>query len=430
MTRTALVDRSDRPTLDGFEPFAPEYLRNPFPVWARALHECPVFYHPELDFWVLTRWADIAAATADWQTFSNRATDFVPAPERFVEKVGRNFFGDNSLLASDPPQHTASRAAANRSFTRKRVAEAESFVRATAAALIDDFYSEGRCELMRRYAYQISQRTIVHMLGLPESDMPLFTQWAQDHFALMAPRSAVDSEQAGNSAHRMPDEERVERWSRVVDAVDYFHDVIEDRRSSPREDMISDMVQATGEDGQPALTDERIIVHAQEMISAGNDTTANLIGVTTMFLTADRSQLDRVQRDPALTGKAVEEALRRHGSARGMFRWTTRDVTVSGVTIPANSNVYLAFQASGIDGEHFTDPLRYDIDRPNADEHLAFGRGRHFCLGAPLARLEANVAVRSLIERLPALRLTPGRTLDYVPVITGAILQRLDVEWD
>jgi cytochrome P450 len=246
----------------------------------------------------------------------------------------------------------------------------------------------------------------------------------------MTPRSAADSEQAGDSQHRMPAEERAERWSRVVDAVDYFQAVIDDRRRQPGEDMISDMVHATGEDGQPALSDERIIVHAQEMISAGNDTTANLIGVTTMFLAADRSQLERVQRDPELVGQAVEEALRRHGSARGMFRWTTRDVTVSGVTIPANSNVYLAFQASGHDTAHFADPSRYDIDRPNAGEHLAFGRGRHFCLGAPLARLETTIAVQSLIERLPTVRVVPGQTLDYVPVITGAILARLDVEWD
>ncbi len=426
----AAVDHADRPTLDGFDPFAPEYLRDPFPVWARALRERPVFYYPELDFWVLTRYDDIAAATTDWQTFSNRATDFVPVPERFVEQVGRNFFGDNSLLASDPPQHIVSRAAANRSFTRKRVAQAESFVRATANSLIDGFRDEGRCDLMQRYAYQISQRTIVHMLGLPESDLALFTQWAEDHFALMTPRSSVDSEQAGTSAHRMPMEERVDRWGRVVQAVDYFQQVIEDRRRDPREDMISDMVQATAEDGQPALSDQRIIVHAQEMIAAGNDTTANLIGVTTMFLTEDRSQLERVQRDPELVEKAVEEALRRHGSARGMFRWTTRDVTVSGVTIPANSNVYLAFQASGHDEEHFPDPLSYDIDRPNAGEHLAFGHGRHFCLGAPLARLETIAAVQTLIERLPTVRVVPGQLLEYAQVITGAILRRLEVEWD
>ena len=122
--------------------------------------------------------------------------------------------------------------------------------------------------------------------------------------------------------------------------------------------------------------------------------------------------------------------LRRHGSARGMFRWTTRDVTVSDVTIPANSNVYLAFQASGHDEEHFPDPMRYDIDRPNAGEHLAFGRGRHFCLGAPLARLETTLAVRSLIERLPTIRVVPGQTLEYARVITGAILEHLVVEWD
>ena len=113
-----------------------------------------------------------------------------------------------------------------------------------------------------------------------------------------------------------------------------------------------------------------------------------------------------------------------------MFRFTTREVTVAGVTIPANASVYLAFQAAGHDPSHFPDPARFDIDRPNVDEHLAFGRGRHFCPGAPIARLEATVALRTLIRRLPGLRVVPGQTLQYAQVITGALLEHLDVEWD
>jgi cytochrome P450 len=190
------------------------------------------------------------------------------------------------------------------------------------------------------------------------------------------------------------------------------------------------MVLARDDQGRPALSDWRIIVHAQEMISAGSDTTGNLIGVATMFLTANPEQFERVKADPDLAGRAVEETLRRHGSARGMFRITTRDVAVAGVTIPANASVYLAFQASGHDETHFPDPLRFDIDRPNADEHLAFGRGRHFCPGAPIARLEATVALQTLFERLPSVRVVPGQTLQYAQVITGAILEHLDVEWD
>ena len=418
------------PTLDGFDPFAPEYLRNPFPVWARALRERPVFFCPELNFWVITRYDDIVAATTDWRAFSNRATDFVPVPQALVDRVGRNFFGDNSLLASDPPVHTVSRKAANRSFTRRRVAAVEPFIRALASELIDGFVADRRCDLQQRYSYEVSKRTITHMLGLPAGDAQMFSRWAEDHFALMTPRSSVADEVAGTAAHPMPVAERTERWGRVAEAVDYFKGVIEDRRRNPREDMISDMVHARDEHGQPALSDWRIIVHAQEMISAGSDTTANLIGVTTMFLAADRDQFERVRSAPELAEKAVEEALRRHGSARGMFRFTTRDVTVSGVTIPANSSVYLAFQASGHDEAHFPDPMAFDLDRANAGEHLAFGRGRHFCLGAPIARLEATIAVQTLLDRLPSLRVVSGQALQYAQIITGAILEHLDVEWD
>ena len=418
------------PTLEGFEPFSPEYLRDPFPVWERALAERPVFHCPELDLWVITRYDDIAAATADWRTFSNRATDFVAVPEELVERVGRNLFGDHSLLASDPPVHTVSRKTANRSFTRSRVAAAEPFIAAVADELIDGFAGAHRCDLLPAYGYEISKRTITHLLGLPQADARLFSQWAEDHFALMTPRSSAAGEADGTLAARMAPQERLERWTRVADAADYFRELIEDRRRTPREDMISDMVAARDEDGRPALSDWRIIVHCQEMISAGSDTTGSLIGVATMYMTEDRARYARVRDDPALVGRVVEETLRRHGSARGMFRFTTRAVTVAGVTIPANASVYLAFQAAGNDPSHFPDPARFDIDRPNQDEHLAFGRGRHFCPGAPIARLEATVALRALLARLPGLRVVPGQTLQYARVITGALLEHLEVEWD
>jgi cytochrome P450 len=419
-----------RPTLEGFEPFSPDYLRDPFPVWERALRDRPVFYCPPLDLWVITRYDDIAAATADWRTFSNRATDFVPVPEQLVERVGRNLFGEHSLLASDPPVHTVSRKTANRSFTRSRIAAAEPFIAALADELVDGFESERRCDLLPSYGYAISKRTITHLLGLPAADARLFSQWAEDHFALMTPRSSVSGEADGTLAVRMAPEERVERWTRVAEAVDYFRELIEDRRRQPRDDMISDMVAARDADGRPALSDWRIIVHCQEMISAGSDTTGSLIGVATMYLTADRELHERVRADPSLVDRVVEETLRRHGSARGMFRFTTREVTVAGVTIPANASVYLAFQAAGQDPSHFPDPARFDIDRRNLDEHLAFGRGRHFCPGAPIARLEATVALRTLTRRLPGLRVVPGQTLEYAQVITGALLEHLEVEWD
>jgi cytochrome P450 len=165
------------------------------------------------------------------------------------------------------------------------------------------------------------------------------------------------------------------------------------------------------------------------MIAAGNDTTANLMAHMVMFFSEDPDALAEVRRDAAVMANAVEEGLRRRGSAPGHFRIATRDVEVAGTAIPAGSLLWLVYISAGHDEEHFPAPRAFDVHRANADHHLAFGRGRHMCMGAPLARLMARVGLQALYERIPALRMVPDQRLDYLPNLTVLTLKRLAVSW-
>jgi cytochrome P450 len=421
---TEQLDRDARPRLEGFDPYSDDFLRDPYPLLERARRECPVFYYPPMDFWVLTRYDDVAAAVGDHQTFSSAVWRTVPRPPEFAGRVPENLMGV-SFINLDPPTHTVSRKNANRAFTRRLVAQQEPHIRQIAHETIDGFAADGACDLMQQFCYPVSLRTIVGLLGLPEADMPRFRQWTEDVFSLMTPGGPQADE---STSKPMAAAEVCERYDRVAEAYAYYTAFVEERRDHPTEDLTSAMVHARDADGEPLLDTERIIVHMIELTAAGHDTTANLIGNTVAML-CETQQVDEVRRDPVLLENAVEESLRRRATSPKMFRITTRDVTLRGVRIPAGSAVCLQFGAANHDEERFPDPRRFDVHRPNADEHFAFGRGRHFCMGAPLARLEARIALEVLLERLPSITVVPGQDRGYIPVTTLDTFQHLAVRW-
>jgi cytochrome P450 len=423
---TEQLEQDARPTLEGFDPYSEEFLRDPYPILERARRECPVFYYPAMDYWVITRYDDVAQAVGDHATYSSAVWRTVPRPPEFADRVPENLMGV-SFINLDPPEHTVSRKNANRAFTRKLVAEQAPHIRRIANATIDAFIADGRCDLMQQFCYPVSLRTIVGLLGLPEADMPRFRQWTEDMFSLMTPggRDADDS-----TAKPMDRAEVLERYAGVAEAYEYYSAYVEARRSEPADDLTTRMVHATDERGEPVLDTERIVVHMIELTAAGHDTTANLIGNTVILFDRHPDQLDAVRRDPALLENAVEESLRRRATSPRMFRITTRDVELSGVRIPAGSAVCLQFGAANHDEARFEDPRAFDVRRPNADEHFAFGRGRHFCMGAPLARLEAQIALEVLIERIPDLRVVAGQDLGYIPVTTLDTFLHLQVRWE
>jgi cytochrome P450 len=208
----------------------------------------------------------------------------------------------------------------------------------------------------------------------------------------------------------------------------YTEVLIAARQRQPRTDVLSALIHARVH-GERPLDDVELHSLLQQLLFAGHETTTNLLSNTIVALLRDASQWQALQRDQTCTARAVEEGLRYDAPVQGMFRTTTEDVTVRDVTLPAGARVFLAFAAANRDEHVFPEPDRFDIQRPNADKHVSFGYGVHYCIGAPLVRLEARIALEILVQRLPNLHLVSDQPVTYLPSLLNRALQQLQVRW-
>jgi hypothetical protein len=308
----------------------------------------------------------------------------------------------------DPPAHTKERKTAQQAFTRQRAAAAEAEIEHKANSLIDEFSDRGSCDLMQDFAYRLTLSVVGKMLGLPDEHLPRFHAWIGEVFGLMAPIDA-----APGSSPRT-DDDVVGAYERMYGAYQFFSEFVAKRRTSPGDDLTSAMLKLTRPDGTPLLSDDAVLAHMVSITAAGTDTTANLIGNIVRYLTERPDALAELREDESLWDAAVEEGLRRAAIAMHLFRVTTKDTEIRGVSIPARTMVCLNVAAANSDPDVFPDPLTFDLHRPNLTKHLAFGLGRHFCLGAPLSRPEARIAPQVLYRRLPELRADLAPQRDFI----------------
>jgi hypothetical protein len=415
---------------DGFDPQSLEYRNDPVAFVQPYVTDNPVFFHAPLNAWVVLRNEDVRAVLTDFETFSSGAFKALePSVEALAtipedqKRVAQLVIGGGILLNLDPPVHTRERKTAQKAFTRPRVNQAAESIEAKAEALIDGLADRGEMDLMQDFAYQLSLSVVGDMLGLPPEHLPRFHAWIGEVFGLMSP---IDAE-PGTSPR--PDDDVVDAYARMYSAYEFFSEFVADRRVNPQDDLTSAMLTVTDDDGQPLLSNDAVLAHMVSMTAAGTDTTANLIGNTVRYLTQNPAVLEEVRADETLWDKVVEESLRRSGIALHLFRRTSRDTEIGGVPLAAGSMVLLALAAANSDPSVFPDPLAYDIHRPNIGDHLAFGTGRHFCIGSPLARPEARIALQTLYRRLPGLTADLEEKTNYLPALTVRAMLNQRVTW-
>jgi cytochrome P450 len=407
-----------------FDPLSPAYLRDPSPIVKAIQEERPVFYHEPLGCWVISRFEDVRSAFLASELFSSKATSFVKPPVDMMDAVA-DLARDRIIIMLDAPEHARHRNAMARRFGSASIKHLEGFISAAANRLIDRFELTGRADLMGEFCIPLTMDTIIRVLGIPDDRRDDYRQWSEDFFSLLAPRRSGD-----NSASSSFDETELrERWGRLAEASAYVKGYIAEMRLKPSGCVVSDMVSATDADGCPVLDEGDIVGHVLSLIGAGHDTTANAIAHTVLFLSEQPEQRDKIAIDPDLIPLAVEEGLRMRGSVPGLMRLTTRDVEICGVTIPAGELVYLLVAGAGHDEAVFPDSLKFDVERPNVGRHLAFGIGRHTCIGSALARLQATIALRELYRRMPDIRATHGQERHYLPLLTVTGLTGLEVQW-
>lgn len=414
------------PSIADFDPRSPEYLRDPHVAMQGLLEEVSVFYHEPLDTYYVLRYDDARQVFTDHETFSNRAYRAMPVREELRDRIPHEYeragqvIQGGQILNQDPPQHTQQRRAAQRTFTHKRVAAAKPRIEAIADDLIDGFADQGGCDLLQDYGVRLTLRVVGTLLDVPAAMLPELQAWINDIFGILAPIDLKPEEVT------TPDEELVATYERVHAFYVTYSKFVAERRANPGDDLASAMLTITDESGCPALSDDDVLSHMVGITAAGTDTTANLIVNMVRFFTESPDQLALLREDPSLWPNAMAEGLRRAAISNQVFRIARRDTEIAGVGIPAGATVGIVIPAANADPRKFPDPLRFDLRRENAAEHLALGRGRHFCLGAPLAPPEAQLALQALYRRLPDLRADLEQELEFIPALSvrGIISQR------
>jgi cytochrome P450 len=418
------------PAIAEFDPQSRDYLLDPQAAVQRLFAEAPVFFHEGLNATFVLPYDQVRRALDDYETFSSQAYRGTPVrddlrgriPEEW-ERVG-NVIQGGQLTNLDPPVHIQQRRAIQRTFTHRRVEEVKPAIEAIANELIDGLVERGECDVMKDFAMKLTMRVAVgELLDVPGEMLPGFLTWVADVFGVLSP---IDMKAEDVTT---PDEHLVTCYRRLYEAYVTYSDFVGRRRASPGADLASAMLTLTEEDGTPALTQDQVLGHMLGLTAAGTDTTAALITNMVRLFTEQPGQLRLVFDDPALWENAVQEGLRRSAIATQFFRVTTREAELGGVCIPARSNVGVSVASANADPAKFADPLRFDVRRENARDHVAFGHGRHHCLGAPLARPEARIALETLYRRLPDLKADLDQELDFVPSLTVRMVRSQRVTW-
>jgi len=373
-------------------------------AWLREMRDRRPVWKDPAGFWSVFRYADVERAASDPAAFSSDTTTAIPGMERLQR---------GTLTRMDPPEHHRLHRLISQSFTPKRVAGLAPRIAEIATALLDQESGSDRLDLVSQFAYPLPVTVIAELLGVPVADRELFHRWA-DHL-LSVPRTDFRSEGFMRT---------VEEALREMD--DYLLRHCLERRKNPRDDLISDLVTAEV-DGQ-RLDDEQLVNFSRLLLLAGHITTTLLLGNTMLCLQESPRAAAELRADRSLIPGALEEVLRLRAPFPQIARVSTGDVELSGRTIPAGQLVLLWLLSANHDERRFADPERFDIRRePN--EQLAFGHGVHFCLGAPLARLEGRIAVDLLLTRLADIEITPGIPIEYYPNVFGAKSLPLTVRW-
>lgn len=306
------------------------------------------------------------------------------------------------FLFMDPPDHTRLRALVQQAFTRRAVEDLRPRIETIARGLVDAMYEKGVVDLMADLAYPLPVTVIAELLGVPLADRERFEAWSRDLLGLLAVQS--------------PSPEAVDHADATVSAfLDYFRDLVRERRDRPADDLLTALGRA--EDADDKLAEDEILATCLLLLVAGHETTANLIGNGTIALLEHPGELRRLREEPGLVPNAVEELLRYDSPVQATARTALEDIELDGKRVSRGDRVMLLLGSANRDPDAFDEPDRLVLDRePN--RHIAFGSGIHFCLGAPLARLEARIALRTLLDRCPELRLAeePVRWKDTFPI--------------
>jgi beta-dihydromenaquinone-9 omega-hydroxylase len=374
-----------------YDPFAADVIADPYPWYRRLQDEAPLYRQEPLDFWVLSRYADVlAGARAHGVLSSAESVTYARAPIPM-------------MLTMDPPDHTRLRRLVARDFTPTAVSQWRPLVERLASEAVDAMLAAGTVDLVAELASPLPVKVIAEVLGVPAADYAQFREWSDLAVESLALTDPDDSERAARAI------------GGILGMQAYFAGLVEERRRQPRNDMVSRLVQPR-EEG--ALTSDEVFWFCLLLLVAGNETTTNLLGNILLVFAQHPDQWELVRARPELVPLAIEESVRRDAPIQGLFRTAVAPYRVGDAEVPVGGRVLLLFGAANRDPRRFDDPDTFLVDR-GATDHLGFGSGIHLCLGAHLARLEGTVVLTQLVERVRRVELAGDAVRGTNPILRG-----------
>jgi len=389
-----------------FNPMDPAFLENPFPFYQLGRRMMPVFHFEQAGIWSVFGYENATNILKDnvtWRSAPPAGPDGAPAPE-------------SPMLFSDPPRHTRLRGLVSQAFTPRMIEQLEPRIAQIAAELLDQVVPAGACDIVEALAYPLPVIVIAEILGVPPEDRATFKEWSDTVVAQLGQGLGPDSQ-------RQPPEATFSAMA------DYFTRMADERRAHPKNDLISGLVAAEVEGSR--LSGNELIAMLILLLVAGNETTTNLIGNAVLEFMAHPAELQKVLDDGSLLPSAIEEVLRFSSPVQATVRRAARDIELGGQRIGAGQQTLVWLASANRDEAAFGETAgQFDVTRPLNPRHIAFGLGPHFCLGAPLARMEAKVALDAFLRRCKNFHRAGDGPLPRVPTFVMRGLRQLPIAFD
>ena len=412
--------------LSKFNPFDPTNLQCPFPHYARMREEAPVLFIEPLQMYFVTRMDLVLEVMRDPKTYSNLfggAGMPVAAEHRqkMLDVINDGYPRVPTMLTADQPEHTRYRRLVSKAFSPRSIAELEPTIRAITVRLIESWLGSGRIEFVSQFGVPLPVEVIAKALNVPDDRLVDFKRWSDDSIAGIGTNITID--------------QRVEAERGVNEFQRYFAAELERRRVEPQDDLLTHLLNARIDDDDAEVVDRRpldmpeMLSIIQQLLVAGNETTTKMLAEMMRLLGENPTEWAKVRADPSRCDAVVEETLRLATPTQGMWRIPKRDVVLGGVAIPKGSRMVLVYSAANRDPDVFDgDVDAFCPERGHLVDHLAFGKGIHYCVGASLSRLEGRIALQELSRRIKSFTLADTNDFSYFPSFMLRGLQRLDVD--
>jgi cytochrome P450 len=407
------------PVDHNFTPFDEDYLRNPYPQLERLAAEQPLFYSEQLKSLVVTRTDQVLEVFKNPDIYSseNVQDPIFPVCDRAAEILAAEDFDPVAVMSNrQQPDHTRIRKYTRDGFSARRMKILEPYIRNYSHELIDRMLEKGGpVEFVTSFAHPLPGQIIFRFIGFPEADDEQLIYWTSNRLAF--------------TWGKPTDDEQVEIAGNMLRYWRYCKDFVAMRRDERADDLTSELLTAQ-EENPDDLSYQEVVSIIYGLSFAGHEIVSNFISNSILALLSQRQDWEALCADPALIPNSLEEVLRYDSPQTSWRRITAVDTTLGGIDIPAGTRVFLSIAAVNHELEEFPEPDTFDIARENANKHISFGHGIHFCLGSRLAKLEGQIAMEALVERMPGLRLVPDQDLTWSPNMTFRGPAALYVDWD